>query len=97
LGNADDLVRLSRTRGELQWMRAHFDGRLRAEIRGADRGACVVLVRRGDEPIRETRLAMDAEAARPAADAITLELYPHECTGAQCGAWVAMSRGKKPA
>jgi hypothetical protein len=94
LSHADDLVRLNRTRGELLFMRAHFDGRLRVEIRGADESACVVLVRRGDEPIRETRLAMSAEAARPSADAITRELYPHDCS-AQCGAWVAMTPGKR--
>jgi hypothetical protein len=87
-------VRLSRTRGELLFMRAHFDGRLRVEIRGADPAACIVLVRRGDEPIRETRLAVSAAGARPAADAIIRELYPHDC-GAQCGAWVEMAPGKR--
>jgi hypothetical protein len=88
-------VRLNRTRGALLFMRAHFDGRLRVEIRGADKGNCVILVRRGDEPIRETRLAAEADAARPAADAVLLELFPHECRDAQCGAWVAMDPGRR--
>ena len=86
-------MRLNRTRGAILWMRAHFDGRLRVEIRSAEAGSCVVLVRRGDEPIRETRLATDAEAARGPADAIVLELFPHDCSGAGCGAWAAMTRG----
>ncbi len=88
-------MRLNRTRGEILWMRAHFDGRLRAEIRASDRGSCVVLVRRGDDPIRETRLSVDAEAARDTADAIIVELFPHECTSAACGSWVAMGAAKK--
>ncbi len=87
-------MRLNRTRGDVLWMRAHFDGRLRVEIRGADAAACVVLVRRGDEPIREARLAVAADAARPAADEITREIYPHECS-AQCGAWVAMDPARR--
>lgn len=88
-------MRLNRNRGAILWMRAHFDGRLRVEIRGTDGGGCLVLVRRGDEPIREARFAADPEAARDPADAIMLELYPHECSGAQCGAWVAMDPGKR--
>jgi hypothetical protein len=88
-------VRLNRTRGEILWMRAHFDGRLRAEIRGSDSGSCVVLVRRGDEPIRETRLSVDAEAARDTADQIIGELFPHTCTSNECGSWVAMRAAKK--
>lgn len=94
-GNADDLLRLNRTRGAILWMRAHFDGRLRVEIRAAETGSCIVLVRRGDEPIRETRLAVEAEAARAAADAMIVELFPHVCSGAECGAWVAMDPGKR--
>jgi hypothetical protein len=86
---------LNRTRGEILWMRAHFEGRLRAEIRGSDRGSCVVLVRRGDEPLRETRLSVDAEAARETADRIIGELYPHSCASAECGSWVAMGTAKK--
>jgi hypothetical protein len=88
------LVRLNRTRGEIHWMRAHFDGRLRAEVRGSDRGSWV-LVRRGDEPIREARVSVDAEAARETADRIILELFPHDCTDAECGSWVALAAGKK--
>jgi hypothetical protein len=88
-------VRLNRTRGEILWMRAHFDGRLRAEIRGAGGGSCVVLVRRGDEPMRETRLALDAERARDAADQIIGDLFPHTCTTAECGSWVAMGTARK--
>lgn len=88
-------MRLNRTRGEILWMRAHFDGRLRVEIRGSDRGSCVVLVRRGDEPIRETRLLVDAEAARETADQVIGELFPHHCTSAECGSWVAMGAAKK--
>ena len=76
-------------------MRAHFDGRLRAEIRTSERGSCVVLVRRGDEPIREARLALEAEGARDTADQLILELYPHHCTSAECGSWVAMGAAKK--
>ena len=87
-------MRLSRTRGAILWMRAHFDGRLRVEIRAVEPGSCVVLVRRGDEPMRETRLAVEAEAARAPADAIVLELFPHECSGAECGSWVAMTPGR---
>ena len=83
-------MRLNRTRGEILWMRAHFDGRLRAEIRASDPGSCVVLVRRGDEPIRETRLAVEAEAARDTADQIIGELFPHACSSSECGSWVAM-------
>ena len=92
---ADDLLRLNRTRGAILWMRAHFEGRLRVEIRSAEAGSCVVLVRRGDEPIRETRLATDAEAARAAADETIRELFPHECSGAECGAWVPMDPAKR--
>ena len=88
-------MRLSRTRGDILWMRAHFEGRLRVEIRGSDRGACVVLVRSGDEPIRETRLSVEAEAARETADQMMGELYPHSCASAGCGSWVAMTPGKK--
>jgi len=76
-------------------MRAHFDGRLRAEIRGSALGSCVVLVRRGDEPLRETRLTVDAEGARATADQIIGELFPHACTSAECGSWVAMGAAKK--
>jgi hypothetical protein len=76
-------------------MRAHFEGRLRAEIRASDRGSCVVLIRRGDEPMRETRLSMDAETARPTADQLIAELFPHTCTSAECGSWVAMGAAKK--
>lgn len=76
-------------------MRAHFDGRLRVEIRGIETGVCLVLVRRGDEPIRETRVPGDPDAARPAADALLLELFPHDCRGVQCGAWVSMTPGKR--
>ena len=41
-----------------------------------------MLVRRGDEPIRETRLAVDAERARDTADGIIVELFPHACSSA---------------
>jgi hypothetical protein len=88
-------VRLNRTKGEILWMRAHFEGRLRAEIRGAEPASCVVLIRRGDEPTRETRLAMSAEAAREPADAMVQDLFPHECTSAECGSWVAMGAARK--
>ena len=71
-------------------MRAHFEGRLRAEIRASEPTSCVVLVRRGDDPIRETRLAVPAAAARDAADALIRELFPHECTPAACGSWVEL-------
>lgn len=75
-------------------MRAHFDGRLRVEIRAAEPGSCVLLVRSGDEPIRESRLAASADAARDAADALLLELFPHECGSEECGSWAAMSAPK---
>ncbi len=88
-------MRLNRTRGEIRFMRAHFEGRLRVEIRASDPASCFVLVRRGDEPIRETRLAIDAEAAREAADGIIHELFPHTCTSAECGSWVAMGAARK--
>jgi len=94
-GNAEALVRLSRTRGDILWMRAHFEGRLRVEIRGSDRGSCVILVRSGDEPIRETRITGEAEAARETADRIIGELYPHSCGSAECGSWVAMAPNNK--
>jgi hypothetical protein len=77
-------------------MRAHFDGRLRAEIRAHGAG-CLVLVRRGDEPIRETRLAADPEAARDAADDIVRDAFPHTCGNADCGDWVPMGPRRKPA
>ena len=96
-GHAEDLLRLSRTRGAILWMRAHFDGRLRVEIRAAEAGSCVVLVRRGDEPIREARLAVEPGAARGPADALLLELLPHQCGDAECGAWVELAAGRKPA
>ncbi len=76
-------------------MRAHFAGRLRVEIRSAEAGSCVVIVRRGDEPMRETRLAVEAEAARAPADDITLELVPHECGAEECGSWVEMTPARK--
>ena len=88
-------MRLSRTRGPILWMRAHFDGRLRVEIRAADPGSCVVLVRRGDEPIRESRLAVEGDAARVPADALLLELFPHECGSEECGSWAEMSPPRK--
>ena len=88
-------MRLSRTRGDILWMRAHFEGRLRVEIRRSDRGACVVLVRSGDEPLRETKLPVEPEAARESADQIIRELYPHTCASAECGSWVAMTPAKK--
>jgi hypothetical protein len=75
-------------------MRAHFDGRLRVEIR-ADRGGCVVLVRRGDEPMRETRLASEADASREAADEVVRDVFPHTCGNADCGDWVPMAARKK--
>ncbi len=75
-------------------MRAHFDGRLRVEIRGAGRGSCVVLVRRGDEPMRETRLAVDASSAREAADGIVRDIFPHTCSNADCGEWVEMAAAR---
>jgi hypothetical protein len=84
-------LRLNRTKGAVVWMRAHFDGRLRVEIRGAGRDSCVVLVRRGDEPMRETRLAVDAASARDAADGIVREIFPHTCSNADCGDWVEMA------
>ena len=87
-------MRLDRTRGDIRFMRAHFEGRLRAEIRASDPGSCVVLVRRGDDPIRETRLASSAEAARETADGIIHELFPHTCTRAECGDWVEVTRPK---
>jgi hypothetical protein len=71
-------------------MRAHFEGRLRAEIRASDPGSCVVLVRSGDEPIREARVPMEAAAAREPADRIIDELFPHACESSGCGSWVAM-------
>lgn len=76
-------------------MRAHFDGRLRVEIRAAEAGGCVVLVRRGDEPIRESPLAMGADVARTPADAIVLEAFPHDCSGEECGSWVEMDAAKR--
>jgi len=93
--HAEGLLRLNRTRGALLWMRAHFDGRLRVEIRAAEPGSCVVLVRRGDEPIRETRLVAEADGAREPADAILLEAFPHDCRGEECGAWVEMNATKR--
>jgi hypothetical protein len=87
-------VRLNRTKGKVLWMRAHFAGRLRAEIRATGTGSCVILVRRGDEPIRESPVECDPEAARQAADEAVREVYPHACTEADCGAWVAMDGAK---
>jgi hypothetical protein len=76
-------------------MRAHFEGRLRVEIRAGEPGSCVVLVRRGDEPIRETRTATEADAARGPADAMLLEAFPHDCSGEQCGSWVEMNATRR--
>ena len=95
MGHEEDAdLRLNRTKGAVVWMRAHFDGRLRVEIR-ADREGCVVLVRRGDEPMRETRLKVAPEAARDAADEIVREVFPHTCVNAECGEWVEMAAAKK--
>ena len=80
-------------------MRAHFDGRLRVEIR-SDRGGSVVLVRRGEEPMKESRLALAPAAAREAADEIVREVFPHTCGNADCGEWVEMAapaRADRPA
>ena len=80
-------------------MRAHFDGRLRVEIR-ADRGGSVVLVRRGDEPMKEKHLTEPPAAAREAADEIVREVFPHTCGNADCGEWVevaAAARADRPA
>jgi hypothetical protein len=87
-------VRLNRTKGAVLWMRAHFDGRLRVEIRGTDRGGSIVLVRRGHEPMREAELGVAADAARDAADTIVQEVLPHDCRGSECGSWVAMGAVK---
>jgi hypothetical protein len=76
-------------------MRAHFAGRLRVEIRTDERGASAIYVRRGDEPIRETPITGDPAAARPLADDIVREVYPHACGSAECGSWVAMTAAKK--
>ena len=95
LGHEEDPpLRLNRTKGAVVWMRAHFDGRLRAEIR-ADRGGCIVLVRRGDEPMKETRLTVEPKAARDAADDIVREAFPHTCLNADCGEWVEVAAAKK--
>jgi hypothetical protein len=75
-------------------MRAHFTGRLRVEIRTDERGASAIYVR-GDESIRETPITGDPAAARQLADDIVREAYPHTCTGAECGPWVAMGPAKK--
>ena len=75
-------------------MRAHFDGRLRVEIR-SDRGGSVVLVRRGDEPMKEARLPQAPAAARDAADEIVREVFPHTCGNADCGEWVEMAAAAK--
>ncbi len=88
-------MRLKRARGTVLWMRAHFEGRLRVEIRTDERGASVIYVRRGDEPIRETPVTGDLEAARRLADDMVREVYPHECDSAECGSWVAMKAPKK--
>ena len=68
-------------------MRAHFEGRLRVEIR-ADRGGSTIVVRRGDEPLREERLPVPPGDARETADAILREAFPHTCANADCGEWV---------
>ena len=83
-------LRLDRRKGIVVWMRAHFDGRLRVEIRD-QRGGCVVLVRRGDEPMRETKMAIDPMAARDAADDLVREVFPHTCGNADCGEWVEVT------
>lgn len=88
-------MRLKRARGTVLWMRAHFAGRLRVEIRTDERGASAIYVRGGDELIRETPITGDLEAARQLADDIVREVYPHTCTGAECGSWVAMTPPKK--
>jgi hypothetical protein len=75
-------------------MRAHFAGRLRAEIRADERGSSAIYVRRGDEAIRETPITGDPAAARPQADEIVREVYPHEC-GDECGSWVEIKPAKK--
>ena len=94
LGHEEGLpLRLNRTKGAVVWMRAHFDGRLRVEIR-ADRGGCIVLVRRGDEPMRETRLGVGPPDARAAADDIVREIFPHTCSNADCGEWVEMGANR---
>ena len=87
-------LRLNRTRGVVAWMRAHFDGRLRVEIR-ADRGGSVVLVRRGEEPMREARLSVAPAGAREAADDIVREVFPHTCGNADCGEWVELVTAKR--
>jgi hypothetical protein len=38
---------------------------------------------------------VDAEAARETADQVIRELYPHACSSAECGSWVAMGAAKK--
>ena len=86
---------MKRARGTVLWMRAHFAGRLRVEIRTDERGASAIYVRRGDEPISETPITGDLEVARELADDIVREVYPHTCTGAECGSWVAMTPPKK--
>ena len=68
-------------------MRAHFEGRLRVEIR-SDRGASTILVRRGDAPLREERVAVSPADARETADALVREAFPHTCANADCGEWV---------
>jgi hypothetical protein len=75
-------------------MRAHFDGRLRVEIR-SDRGGSVVLVRRGDEPMKEARLPQAPDAAREAADDLVREVFPHTCGNADCGEWVQVAAAKR--
>ena len=76
-------------------MRAHFAGRLRVEIRADERGFTAIYVRRGDEPIREIPITGNPDAARQLADDVVREIYPHTCTGAECGPWVAMTKAKK--
>ena len=81
----------------MAWMRAHFDGRLRVEIRSQRGAGCLVLVRRGDEPMREARLDIDPSDARDPADEIVREVFPHTCGNADCGEWVEMATtGRKP-
>lgn len=85
---------MKRARGTVLWMRAHFAGRLRVEIRTDERGASAIYVR-GDESIRETPITGDPEAARQLADDIVREIYPHACADEECGSWVAMGPRKK--
>jgi hypothetical protein len=78
-------------RGEA-WFRAHFDGRILADLRWLGNQYRIMVFRLPERvAVADACCTEDAQLARLRADRLVSERFPHDCDAEQCAPWLQYS------